>query len=88
MTIAIQVENLSKKYWLYHGERPRYQTLRDWIAGVIRRTSRPKPEEFWALQDVSLNLQQGEKIGIIGRNGAGKSTTIKMIMKYLLMILT
>ncbi len=81
MTIAIQVENLSKKYWLYHGERPRYQTLRDWIAGVIRRTSRPKPEEFWALQDVSLNLQQGEKIGIIGRNGAGKSTLLKILSK-------
>jgi lipopolysaccharide transport system ATP-binding protein len=39
----------------------------------------PHSEEFWALKDVSFEVNQGEAVGIIGRNGAGKSTILKIL---------
>lgn len=35
--------------------------------------------EFWALQDVSFSLERGESLGLIGLNGSGKSTMLKII---------
>ena len=36
-------------------------------------------EAFWALQDVSFSIQQGDALGLIGLNGSGKSTMLKII---------
>ena len=38
-------------------------------------------EEFWALRDVNLKVRQGEVVGIIGRNGAGKATLLKVLSR-------
>jgi len=65
-----------------------YDSLRDLIPalarGLLGRRWRAAPEalaerEFWALQDVSFSVQRGEAFGIIGNNGAGKSTILKLL---------
>ena len=43
------------------------------------KKNKPKKEEFWALKDVSFNVEKGEVIGFVGSNGAGKSTMLKVI---------
>jgi ABC-type polysaccharide/polyol phosphate transport system ATPase subunit len=40
-------------------------------------------EEFWALQDINFEVQRGEVFGVIGRNGAGKSTMLKVMARVL-----
>ena len=81
--IAIQAEKLSKCYEIQTGPsgNARYATLRDTLveagASALRRVRRREPalhrEPFWALRDISFAIEQGEAVGIIGRNGAGKA---------------
>lgn len=58
------------------------------MPAIARRLSgRPAPQEsdqeFWALNDVSFTVYPGEAFGIIGANGSGKSTTLKVLNKIL-----
>jgi len=78
--IAIRVENLSKCFQIYGSPRDR---LKQFFFPRVRRIF-GKPEknyfgEFWALKNVSLEIKKGETVGIIGRNGSGKSTMLQMI---------
>src|SRR2546423_12948361 len=41
----------------------------------------PRTEEFWALRDINFSVRRGEVVGIIGRNGAGKSTVLKILSR-------
>ncbi len=74
---VISVDNVSKRFVLAH-DRP--LNLADAARGLLRRKRR---EEFWALKDVSFEVERGEAIGIVGHNGAGKSTILKLLTRIM-----
>jgi len=74
----IQLENISVRYRL---PSERINTFKEYAIRKIQR--KVKIQDFWALTDVSMQVNQGEVFGIIGNNGAGKSTMLKVISKVL-----
>ena len=79
MSTIIRFEQVSKKFSL-HRERPR--SFQEQLIHLIQR-KRTTHETFWALQDISFTVGQGETLGLIGPNGGGKSTILKLIARIL-----
>lgn len=76
---VIQFAQVDKVYRL--GASPSLrERLVQWSAAVLpRRTQTDHSRMLWALRDVNFNVNPGETIGIIGHNGAGKTTILKLI---------
>jgi ABC-type polysaccharide/polyol phosphate transport system ATPase subunit len=72
MTLALRVENVSKQYRTY--ARPSDRLKESITRGRMRRH-----QEFWALRDVSFELETGSTVGVVGPNGCGKSTLLQII---------
>jgi lipopolysaccharide transport system ATP-binding protein len=76
---SLRLNHVFKRF--RRGER--HDSLRDLIPSLVKRAvSRDREraleaEEFWVLNDISFELKKGETLGIIGHNGAGKSTMLK-----------
>ena len=70
--IAIKVDHVSKMYKLY--DKPS-----DRLKESLGLTRKKKYHEHWALNDVCFEVKKGETVGIIGTNGSGKSTILKII---------
>jgi ABC-2 type transport system ATP-binding protein len=69
---AIQFQGVSKRFQLQEGT-----TLREFLPAVLKGQGWSEP--FYALRDITFSVDRGETVGIIGRNGSGKSTTLKLI---------
>jgi ABC-type polysaccharide/polyol phosphate transport system ATPase subunit len=83
---AVVFDHVWKKF--QRGER--HDSLRDLVPALVRGVVGRKRsadglerQQFWALQDISFEVRKGEALGIIGGNGAGKSTTLKLLTKIL-----
>ncbi len=79
--IALRMEHVYKKF--RRGET--FNSLRDLIPALTgkmfrqQELSQKDKREFWALRDISFEVKRGEALGIIGHNGAGKSTILKIL---------
>lgn len=69
--LAIEATSISKKFLL--GRRS--TSLKDRLTGFSDKNK----EEFWAFKDVSLQVPKGSMLGVIGRNGSGKSTFLRTL---------
>jgi len=78
--LMINVENISKKYRL-GSYRSNAATLREAISGLTRRPFEKKEhtKEFYALKNINFQINRGETVGLIGRNGTGKTTLLKIL---------
>ena len=71
---VLRVEHVGMRFNL---SKERVDSLKDYILKSITRQM--KFDEFWALKDVSFEVYRGESLGLIGLNGSGKSTMLKVI---------
>jgi lipopolysaccharide transport system ATP-binding protein len=71
---VVEFRNVSKKFVLHHDRARSFQEV---ALGLFRpRSSR---EDLWALDDVSFEVRPGQSLAIIGENGSGKSTALKLM---------
>jgi ABC-type polysaccharide/polyol phosphate transport system ATPase subunit len=72
----IEARALSKRFLLRHNRSPELKVR---VLAAVHPRHRERHEAFWALRDVSLTIRRGEAVGLMGRNGSGKSTFLRLI---------
>jgi lipopolysaccharide transport system ATP-binding protein len=85
-SVAIKTHELGKSYALgLHQQGNLRETIaaaaRKPLQTLRRRRAEREPDILWALRDVSATIEDGEVVGLIGHNGAGKSTMLKLLSR-------
>ena len=75
MPLVIHARQLSKRFVLRHNAHE----LKVRALGLVGAGARARREEFWAVRNVSIRIETGESLALIGRNGSGKSTFLKLV---------
>jgi len=75
---VIAVDGLGVRFRRNRGARRSFKDL------FSTRERRARPDDFWPLRNVSFHVEPGEAIGVVGRNGQGKSTLLKLVAGVLL----
>lgn len=79
---VIEFNRVSKAYRPGMGQTSLRETLAHYAQRILRRRSPAQEQQlFWALNEVSFHVEQGEIVGVIGHNGAGKSTILKLLSR-------
>ena len=73
---ALECRNVVKEYFLY---QQRTTSLREWIVRTILRHPIPPGQSFFTLTDFNLTVYKGESVALIGDNGSGKSTALRLM---------
>ena len=76
---AVFLNNVSVQYRV---PSEAIRTFKEYIIRMVQ--GRIKHKAFWALKDINFEVKKGEIFGILGRNGAGKSTMLMVISKVLI----
>ena len=76
MSLALDSRQLSKRFLLRHNPAGELKVR---LLALFDRSRRQHVEEFWALRSLSLKIDEGEAVAMVGRNGSGKSTFLKLV---------
>ena len=83
MSTAIEFNNISKQYHLgVVSTKTLAQDICLWWMNIMHEQNNDEIiDTHWALRDIDLKIEEGDIVGIVGKNGAGKSTMLKLLSR-------